>query len=66
MKAIIYDRMVQRLKDGKEIECYEVIGLYLGVYLVKIVYFDGEEELVEGDLEWFNSRFYIEEVVLYK
>lgn len=59
MKVSEYFKLFRRLKDFKIVEWYEVLDRLNDRYIVRIVYNDGEEEIHDGDLEYYNAKFEI-------
>ena len=59
MKVSEYFKLFRRLKDFKIVEWYEVLDRLNDRYVVRIVYNDGEEEIADGDLEYYNAKFEI-------
>ena len=56
-----YYTLYKKFSNGKIVEAYEVLKQFLTYYTVRIIYNDGEEEIAEGDLEYFNATFDIVE-----
>ena len=54
-----YYKLYFRLSDKLKVEYYEVISVNDGIYTVRIVFVDGQEDIEVGDLEHFNAKYEI-------
>ena len=59
MRVQEFYKLFRRLTDFKVVEWYEVMDRIGSSYMVRVVYVDGEEELNNGNLEYYNAKFEI-------
>lgn len=57
-----YYTLTRNYKTRQMVDYYEPIQCIDGLYTVRIIYTDGTEDIEQGSLEYFNSKFEITEV----